>query len=141
MIRFWNVISFIIRWWEAAKSGRNYQWKQERIKERRKIIQKMNRRCSQYTHPFLQRVPLFSFVSSKMVILKAEVQFRNFSMDKKNNFSETRKYFPRVRKNFRRVGKIWFCKENPCDVKSYDKSFSKKTIILLRISFAFLSQK
>ena len=38
--------------------------------------------------------------------LKAGVHFRNFSMDRKNNFSETRKYFPRVGKNFRRAEKF-----------------------------------
>ena len=31
---------------------------------------------------------------------------QKFSMDKKYNFSETRIYFPRVEKNFRRAGKL-----------------------------------
>ena len=48
-------------------------------------------------------MPVFPFISSETVILKAGFQFINFSMDNKNNFSETRKYFPRVRKKFRRA--------------------------------------
>ena len=49
------------------------------------------------------------------VRLKAGVQFRNFSMDRKNNFSETRKHFPSVGKNFRIAGKTYFCQERPAN--------------------------
>ena len=52
---------------------------------------------------------------------------QKFSMDKKNNFCETRKYFPRASKNFIRAGKIEFCQESSCDRKSFGKNFSKKT--------------
>ena len=38
--------------------------------------------------------------------LRLSLPIQKFSMDKKFNFSETRIYFPRVEKNFRRAGKL-----------------------------------
>ena len=71
-------------------------------------------------------------------VLKAGVHFRNFSTyRKKNNFSETRKYFPRVGKNFKRAGKLKFCQERPGELKSYVKNFSQKTNAFWITPFAF----
>ena len=41
-----------------------------------------------------------------LLTLKTGVHFRDFSTDRKINFSETRNYFSRVEKSFRRVGII-----------------------------------
>ena len=58
------------------------------------------------------------------------VRFRYFSTDRKNNFSESQKYFTRVEKNFKTAGKINFFQERPGELKSYGKNFSQKINIL-----------
>ena len=72
-----------------------------------------------------------------LLTLKTGVHFRDFSTDRKNNFSETRNYFSRVEKSFRRVGKIYFCQERPGELKRYAKNFRKKTNYLRITWFTF----
>ena len=68
----------------------------------------------------LENLLLAKYLISIAADSTVEVHFRNLFTDRKNNFSDTRKYFSRIGNNSKRAGKHLFCREGFGELKCYD---------------------